>query len=179
MVYLGSTVHANGKFGCEISRKIGAASAEFKIWHRIWKNSALPLQRKLHIFDVMILSKLRYSCACAWLSKSELRRLDGFEAACLRKVLRIRPAFSSRVSNAAVREIAQREPFSALVRSAQLKLLEQVLHDPCKQVLKEVAFHRGNPALPETSAFIRKVGRPRHNWTDQLMSIMRQSAGSS
>ena len=106
-------------------------------------------------------------------------RDSGFEVASLRQVLRIRPAFLSRVSNATVRDIAQRQPFSALVRGAQLKLLEQVLHDPCKQVLKEVAFHGGDPALPETSAFIRTVGRPRHNWTDQLMSIMRQSAGSS
>ena len=37
MLYLGSTVHANGKFGCEVSRKIGAASGEFKFLDRVWK----------------------------------------------------------------------------------------------------------------------------------------------
>ena len=31
MLYLGSTIHMNGKFGSEISRKIGAAHAEFLV----------------------------------------------------------------------------------------------------------------------------------------------------
>ena len=73
MLYLGSTVHANGKFGCEISRKIGAARAEFDFLHRIWKSSALPQSRKLQIFDALNLIKLRYGVSSSWLSKSELR----------------------------------------------------------------------------------------------------------
>ena len=30
MIYLGSTIHRNGKFGYEISRKLCAAAGEFK-----------------------------------------------------------------------------------------------------------------------------------------------------
>ena len=142
------------------------------------KNSALPQSRKLYIFDALILSKLRYGVASSWLSKSELRRLDGFEAWCLRKMLGIKHSFISRVSNARVRQVAGQAPISAAIRTSQLRLLGQVLTDPCKSVLKEVAFHGGDNLTPETSAYVRKVGRPKHNWTDQLVGIMRQAAGS-
>ena len=161
MLYLGSTIHANGKFGCEVSRKIGAASAEFKLLHRVWKNASIPKRRKLRIFDAMILSKLRYALASSWLVKANLRRLDGFEAACLRKLLGIKHSFWSRVSNAKVRQIAGQTPFSETVRASQFKLLGQVLMDPHKQILREVAFHGGDLQTPETAAYVRRVGRPK------------------
>ena len=179
MLYLGSTIHANGKFGCEVSRKIGAASAEFKLLHRVWKNASIPKRRKLQIFDAMILSKLRYALSSSWLVKADLRRLDGFEAACLRKMLGIKHSFWSRVSNAEVRQIAGQPPFSETVRSSQFKLLGQVLIDPQKRALRDVAFHAGDPLTPETAAYVRRVGRPKQNWTDQLCGLMRQVASSS
>jgi hypothetical protein len=171
--------HANGKFGCEVSRKIGAASAEFKLLHRVWKNASIPKRRKLQIFDAMILSKLRYALSSSWLVKADLRRLDGFEAACLRKMLGIKHSFWSRVSNAEVRKIAGQPPFSETVRSSQLKLLGQVFIDPQKRALRDVAFHAGDPLTPETAAYVRRVGRPKQNWTDQLCGLMRQVASSS
>ena len=138
----------------------------------MWKNSALSQSRKLHIFDAAVLSKLRYGVASSWVSKADLRRLDGFEASCLRKMLGIKPSFVSRISNARVRQIAGTAPFSATVRTLQFKLLGQVLTDPCKQVLREVAFHGGDALTPETSAYVRKIGRPKQNWTDELVSIV-------
>ena len=81
------------------------------------------------------------------------------------------------MSNGKVRQIAGQEAFSKMVRASQLKLLGQVLIDPSKQILKHVAFH-GDSLVPETEAFVRKVGRPRDNWTTQLTQIMRQAAGS-
>ena len=41
----------------------------------------------------------------ATFTKSEYRRLDGFQARCLRQILKIQPAYYSRVSNATVRKI--------------------------------------------------------------------------
>jgi len=177
MIYLGSTIHTDGKFACEISRKIGAATAEFKALQPVWKNAHLSKKRKLYLFSCLILSKLRYAVASAWLSKGELRRQDGFHARCLRKMLHIPPSFISRVSNEQVRHIAGQEAFSKMVRAAQLKLLGQILIDPSKRILKEVAFH-GDSLVPEAEAFVRNVGRPRDNWTTQLTRIMRRAAGS-
>ena len=49
MMYLGTTIHSNGKFGCEVGRKIGAARAEFEALSAIWKSMALAKAgRRLH-----------------------------------------------------------------------------------------------------------------------------------
>ena len=124
------------------------------------------------------MSKLRYGVSSVWLSKSDLRRLDGFQAGCLRKMLGIAPSYFSRTSNARVRQIAEHRPFSEQVPESQLKLLGQVLTNPAKHFLRAVAFHGGQSLVPETSAYVRKQGRPKHNWTDQLVLMMKQAAGS-
>lgn len=177
ILYLGSTIHRNGKFGSEISRKVGAAKAAFKTLSGIWGSAHIAMARRLHLLDSMVLSKLRYGVASSWLSKSDLRRLDGFHCGCLRKMFKIPVAFISRISNEEVRRRAQQPAFSGSVKALQFKLLGQVLMDPAKKVLKEVAFH-GSVLVPATAAFVRKVGRPRHNWTEQLVNAARQASGS-
>ena len=68
--------------------------------------------------------------------------------------------------------------FSEAVRTAQLQLLGQVITNDRKKVLKEVMFHKDS-LESETSAFVRRVGRPRQNWTEQLITIMKQAAGTN
>ena len=173
MLYLGSTVHSDGKFGCEVSRKLGMASAEFKVLHRLWRNSSLSVSRKIRLFDALVVSKLTYAVASAWLSRSDLRRMDGFHVSCLRRILRIPPSFISRISNEKVRKTALRPPISASIRSSQLRLFEQVLMCPGKKELKQATFWR-DTTTPSTDAYVRKVGRPRDNWTDQMIKIRRE-----
>ena len=73
--------------------------------------------------------------------------------------------------------MAGQEPFSKVVRATQLKLLGQVFVDPHKKLLRQVAF-LADGLTPATDAYVRKVGRPKHNWADQLTNIMKQAAGS-
>ena len=140
------------------------------------KHSNVSRRRKLTLLDSLVFSKLRYASSSAWLSKSDLRRLDGFQANCLRKVLGIPSAYFSRVSNDRVRNLTGQGKFSTTVRKAQLKLLGDVLTNPDKALLKKVAFH-GDTLVPETAAFVRRVGRPRQNWTEQLLGMTRDAAG--
>ena len=137
----------------------------------------MPKRRKIEFFRSLILSKLQYGIASAWLSKADLRRLDGFQARCLRKMLKVPPAFIPRISNERVCRMVDVQSFSKLVRATQLKLLGQVFMDPNKKQLRQVAF-QADGLTPATEAFVRKVGRPKHNWVDQLTNIMRQAAGS-
>ena len=178
MVYLGSTIHTDGKFGCEIGRKIGKAAATFRSLQSIWKRARISTKRKLQLFDCLVQSQLRYALAAAWLLKSDLRRLDGFQAGCLRRILRIPCSYVSRVSNQRVREQCGMQPFSKTVRRAQLQLLGQVITNERKRVLKQATFHKDS-LESQTAAFVRRVGRPRQNWTEQLMTIMKQAAGSN
>ena len=82
--------------------------------------------------------------------------------------MKIPSPFISRVSNATVRQRSGHQQLSLLIRKAQLRLYGQVLNTPQKKPLREVAFHRGS-LTPETAAYVRRVGRPRQNWTEQLM----------
>ena len=142
----------------------------------MWSRSSLPMKRKLAIVSAYISSKLTYAVASAWLWKGDLRRLDGFHANCLRKMLGIKAAFWSRISNERVRQIAGVQALSKHIRKAQLHFFGRILIDPCKQLLRDVAFHECSH-VPVTSAFIRRVGRPRQTWTDQLLQIVRSHTG--
>ena len=99
MPYLGSTIHGGGRYGCEISRKIGAAKEAFRFLHNIWKHGGISKQRKVQLFDALIISKLQYATASAWLLKGELRRLDGFQVQCFRQILKVPSPYISRISN--------------------------------------------------------------------------------
>ena len=56
----------------------------------------------------------------------------------------------------------------------QLNLLGEVLTNPKKKLLKHSAFHR-DTLVAETAAFVRRCGRPRQNWTEQLMRAIRKA----
>ena len=45
-----------------------------------------------------------------------------------------------------------------------------------KEALKHATFHGGS-RISETAYWVRRVGRPRHNWTEQLLAVMVQKAG--
>ena len=178
MLYLGATLHHSGRAVSETSRKIGMATGQFKVLNTIWKHAAISLTRKIEIFTATICSRLVYATASSWLMKSDLRRLDGFFCSCLRKILRIPHSFYSRVSNADVCLRAGCRMLSSSIRESQLKLLGRVMHDPAKKVLRNVAFH-GETETSETAAWVRRRGRPRQNWTEQLMQQMQQACGSA
>ena len=65
LVHLGSTIHNNGHFGCEVSRKIGISTAAYKSLEIVWKHALVPGGRKIALFDSLIQSKLRYAVASA------------------------------------------------------------------------------------------------------------------
>ena len=88
MVYLGATSHSNGKFGCEICRKIGKATATFRSLQTIYKHARMSSRRKLQMFESLVLRQLRYALASAWLLKSDLRRLAGFQTGASGRSLR-------------------------------------------------------------------------------------------
>ena len=60
-----------------------------------------------------------------------------------------------------------------LLVGLQSMFLGQVLTNPYKRQLREAAFHRGDAATPIVAAFVRRVGRPRQNWTEQVVKAAR------
>ena len=94
MVYLGAALHKDGRAYAEVGRRIGAAAAaDLKKLAAVWKHSSLNVARKVELHNSMVMSKLCYALASLWLTKSDLRRLDGFQANCLRTILKIPLAY--------------------------------------------------------------------------------------
>ena len=102
MVYLGSLLASDGKIMAEINRRLGMAKKDFEVLQSIWQHTNLTKVRKLMIFEVCIVSKLLYGLVTAVLNKNERRRLDGFQARCFRRILKVPAAYYSRISNARV-----------------------------------------------------------------------------
>ena len=172
MIYLGATIHGDGRFGSEVSRKIGAAKEAFKFLHAIWKHSRITKHRKVQLFEALILSKLRYATASAWLLKAELRRLDGFQAHCLRQILNVPSPYVSRISNKCILERCNAQQLSYTIQAKQQRLREEVMSSPTKQPLRQATFIN-DTEVPLTRRYVQRVGRPRQNWTDELLKRRR------
>ena len=130
----------------------------------------MTTRRKIEIFDSCILSVLRYGLRATWLGVAAMRRLDGFHARCLRKLLRIPPAYVSRISNSSVFTKASSKPFSSQLRRHQLLLWGSVAAEPDDSIIRETIFCAGS-ILPKEAAATRRVGRPRHTWANELHRI--------
>ena len=168
MMYLGATIHGDGGFGSQVSRKIGEAKEAFRFLHTIWKHASVTKQRKVKLFETLILSKLRYATASSWLLKAELRRLDGFQAQCLRQIFKVPSAYVSRISNKRILEMSKAKQLSCTIQQKQQELLEAVISTPTKQHLCQATFIKGT-TVPLTRLYVQRVGRPRQNWADECV----------
>ena len=174
--YLGALLIANGRTDSEISRKLGAARADFNQLQRLWGHACVPQKDKVQFFASFILSKLQYGLSTMWLVTAQRRRLDGFVARCLRRVLRIPAAFVSRVSNAVVYEMAGTRPFSQQLLKHQLHLLRKVAAQPAGHPARVDTFE-GDSLNPQIGRYVRRIGRPRQDWTTQLLREGRARMG--
>ena len=51
---------------------------------------------------------------------------------------------------------------------------QKVLVSQDKVELKKAAFYMtGRVLVPMTDAYVRRIGRPRHNWTEELLEMRR------
>lgn len=166
--YLGGLLSKDGRSDSELSRKIGIASADFRQLVRLWSHTGVSKSWKMRYFDAFILSKLRYGLASIWLVTAQRRRLDGFCARCIRKILRIPSAFISRISNSEVYQSAGMKPFSVQLLQSQLVLLKRAATSPSSSPMRVHTFV-GDSLDPQIGRFIRRIGRPRQDWTSQLL----------
>ena len=80
MLYLGSTLAADGSISVELGRRLGLARADFNALQLVWGHAALKTDQKLRIYQACVVSKLLYGLHTAFLRKVERGRLDAFHA---------------------------------------------------------------------------------------------------
>jgi hypothetical protein len=92
--YLGSWVNSSEK---DLAVRIGLAwEACNKLW-RIWKQTGLTRDLKLHLFKATVESVLLYGSSCWSLTVAQMKRLDGAYTKLLRRVLNI--PYAAHVTN--------------------------------------------------------------------------------
>ena len=123
MTYLGTVLSADGRVSNELSRRIGLARGSFRTLCKIWNHTSLTRKRKLEVYRSLIESRLLYGLSCCCFTVSDLRRLDGFQAKCLRKVIGVAPSYYSGVSNKDVLHIAGHRKASSRLADQQVVLL--------------------------------------------------------
>ena len=176
MAYLGTNLSEDGRISRELSRRLGTASADFRAMSRMWKHTSFTRLRKLEVYQAVIVSRLLYGLASAWLSAAERRRLDGFHNRCLRALWGIRPAYVSRISNKDVLSTTSQRPMSTSLLRQQLILFGKVAREPADSVLRSAAFRPGS-FWAATDGFVRTVGRPRLEWSSEVERHAVRAAG--
>ena len=177
MVYLGSLLTSDGKADSELSRRIGMACGDLKSLQRFWSHARVSRQRKLELLHALIISRLQYGLSTMCLVKAQRRRLDGFYARCLRRVLGIPAAFYSRVSNKDVFQRAGVLPLTEQILHRQLVLLGKVARSPPESLVRRCVFIDESLCL-QVGRFVRRVGRPRADWATQVMQAGAQKFGN-
>ena len=145
---------------------------------KVWSHSNLPISRKLSIYRSLIESKLFYSLSTACFTVAELRRLDGFQARCLRSVLHIGPSYLTRISNIEVRRRAGVTPASHRLSQQQLILFGKVMRSETEGPLKQVSFVPGTLRFA-TDRYVRRIGRPRKEWIPTVLQNAFRIAGNA
>ena len=112
-----------------------------------------------------------------WLVSAQKRRLDGFYCRCLRRILGIPSAYVCRISNKTVLQRACVIAFSEQLLHKQLILLGKVARATDADPIRQDVFV-DSTLLPQEGRFIRRVGRPRQDWTTQVMRAGAEKFGS-
>ena len=166
--YLGGLLFSSACSGSELARRIGLASAEFRSWQKLWGHASFERNEKLKFLDAFVVSKLLYGLTTVVLVKAQKRRLDSFYARCLRRALGIPTAFISQISNGTVFRRAGVPPMSEQLSKQQFFVLRQAAIAPEGDPLRRNVF-AGASLDPLVDKYVRRVGRPKLNWTNQLL----------
>ena len=175
--YLGAQLAADGHIESEIALKLGRAAQDFKILMRLWNHCNVSRKFKHIVFQACIIQRLLYSLETAWLNKASLRRIDGFQCKCLRRIAKISPSHISRVSNKYILQQFQALPISISLLKRQLLLYGRIARLPDSSILRRCTFQNGSVELNAHAK--RRQGRPRNTWSREVQKHAVNIAGTN
>ena len=104
-----------------------------------------------------------------WLNVAETKKIDAFQARCLRKLTGIPHSYLSRTTNETVRQTAGAARLSLTLRRNQLLYLGDLARMPTGNVLRDTVFQPNSFKIVKPCG-PRRRGRPRNEWAGKLYS---------
>ncbi len=147
----------------------------------LWR-AHLPLKRLIQKYFALVVSKAMHGVQVVAISDEHLATLESMHSRCLRRILNVKAAYISRVSNKTVRRRAKAVTMHTFVRRLQYDLLRTIILLPDLHPLRMVVFEpftdleQRVPALPYSANNNRKLvrGRPRKTWYSILVPPLLQ-----
>ena len=173
-VYLGALISCNGRASRELSRRLGEGRAVFRTLCKVWSHSGICRQRKAHIYNTCVITKVLYSLDSVWLVKTERARLDAFHCACLRTIWGIAPSYYSRVSNEEVLHRSGQTRLSIQLESRQASLYRRIAQLSDESLVKALVCN--NDGEPLSWSTRRRRGRPRQMWAHSVFRLVQEAS---
>ena len=102
-----------------------------------------------------------------------LKKIDGFYARCLRKIIKISPSFISRVSNQFVLQQFRAVSLSKIFFQRQLCFFGRIARLPDEHMIRQLVFDPGSTNISQLE--FRKRGRPRNTWAAEVSKLALQA----
>ena len=145
----------------DITRRISLGYAAFNKYKKAWNNKT-PLEKRLLLYEALVVSVMMYNSSCWAAPKSVLEKLDVVHRRHLRSILNYR--YPNIISNVNLYKRCNAEPLSVRVERNRWRMLGHVLRGPTDGPAYSSLVFAIN-----TLQFPGRVGRPQTN----LFSLIR------
>ncbi|XP_056673427.1 uncharacterized protein LOC130457275 [Monodelphis domestica] len=163
--YLGSTIANDGSLDHKINARIQNASQALG-WLRskVLQHRGVSTATKLKVYNAVVLSSLLYGCETWTLYRKHMKQLEQFHQHSLQSIMRIR--WQDRITNQEVLDRANSTSIEVMVLKTQLRWSGHVICMDPQRIPRQVFYG-------ELSAGLRKQGRPKKRFKDQLKSNLK------
>jgi len=139
----------------DIQRRISLGYAAFNKYQKAWTNK-IPLQKRLTLYEALVVSVLMYNSSCWAAPKANLEKLDVVHRRHLRSILGYK--YPGIISNVNLYKRCSCEPLSVRVERSRWRMLGHVLRGPVDgPAYTSLSFAVNSLQMPG------RVGRPQTN----------------
>ena len=172
--YLGGAIKNTGDHKPELQNRITATWKTVRRLDLLWGKSRASTRWKLKVYDAVIVAKLMYGLTSIPLSKADANKIDAFQMRGLRKILKIKHPYWSKVSNKKLLEIANDKLREERDKKCLERLSNRLIERQIVLVAHTIRLDEQDPlkriSIDETGgrvkADFRRAGRPRTKWYD-------------
>ena len=140
----------------------------------LWGKSRASIKWKIRVYDAVIVAKLMYGLTSIPLSKADANKIDAFQMRGVRKILKVKHPYWSRISNKKLLEMANEKLGNEQDKNCLRKLSSRLIERQIVLFAHTIRLEEQDPlkkiSIDETGNRVRsdfrRTGRPRTKWYD-------------